>query len=701
MIVSDIFNRKKSRFCLWLPGKTNPVPQLIIGIFSYGNPNTLSNKKIFDLTETITGLWEIDATKCNLIDGTVYHYWFKVTDGVSGNNGSSILVTDPFALTVDWRLLADPITGYHDVDRDPASVILFKGSELHACDINGGTIDWAQWPDEITPDKLNLPNNSQLAIYELPAQWIKQDEEKDISTEIGIGTFQDVLAMIDGKQYSPNFGELDILGIGKKYLVDLGFNALELLPIQDSWRTRTWGYATSNYLAPDYDLGKPEEYSSSESTKSLVTLIGTCHANNIRFFIDVVLSFAQHGPLENINFDDFYVAQAQNYTSANAEQRSSRPNEIRQNWGGNLFRYIVQKQNIYDPVSGNTVTITPARQFMLSFINRWINDFHIDGIRMDSLESIANWDFMQQFKDFSRSTYQNRWQNQANGDKHILVVGEELSVPLNYLSPYPSNNPNNKKVVDGLWNEKFKARVRKVILGQQHGEDISFEDTIRKLIDCRNLGFHDCTEAINYITSHDVGGLNNERLCDYLNNNNVVFKEKKIILAFCCLFTAVGIPMSLAGEEFADQSDLSRDYPYKMIDPVNYSRLQYALDNRNDPEQKWRVNIYETVSRLAKLRTSHPALANNETDFIHFDFNEGKRIIAWVRGFKNTTDIVITVANFSDWGSPDVFNSKYFVNNWPQTPPNKNWYEVTQGRSAPYAGMESIIPWEAKVYVLQ
>ena len=84
-------------------------------------------------------------------------------------------------------------------------------------------------------------------------------------------------------------------------------------------------------------------------------------------------------------------------------------------------------------------------------------------------------------------------------------------------------------------------------------------------------------------------------------------KEKRIKLAFVCLLTAVGIPMILAGEEFADQHDLF-DQPGwvsqsggKQIDPVKFSRLP----DRSDPDQPMRCRIFNYVARLVKLRTSH------------------------------------------------------------------------------------------------
>src|SRR5215475_5054002 len=94
-------------------------------------------------------------------------------------------------------------------------------------------------------------------------------------------------------------------------------------------------------------------------------------------------------------------------------------------------------------------------------------------------------------------------------------------------------------------------------------------------------------------------------------------REKRIQLAFVCLMTAVGIPMILAGEEFADQHDLFDENGNvtegggKQVDPVDFSRA-------NEPMRK---QILAYVSTLVHLRTEHAALGLNDCEFIHRDFD--------------------------------------------------------------------------------
>lgn len=152
--------------------------------------------------------------------------------------------------------------------------------------------------------------------------------------------------------------------------------------------------------------------------------------------------------------------------------------------------------------------------------------------------------------------------------------------------------------------------------------------------------------------------------------------------------------MIFAGDEFADQHDLGTGNPAKQRDAVNYERV----------EEPWRRRVFDYVSRLVKFRTTSAALSVNDTDFIHVDFNDNKRVICWRRGQPNTDQLVVVVANFSDYGTTNPHDSRaeYRVPNWSATSPIKKWCEITQQRDVPLAWVarEPIFPWEAKVYTL-
>lgn len=663
---AHLFALRAHAFVLWRPAASPVAPRLVIGRFQPGNPPSLADRQTHDLAPVAghPDLWLVEAAACGLVDGQVYHYWFEVPDSSPGHAGVPVLVTDPFATTVDWRLMARE-------DEAPAAVIRLRQGRLVTCDPGGEEV-----PAVAPLTGARAPANNRLVIYELPTSWAKINPHGD--PQVGVGTFRDVLALVDAAAGGANFAGVDALAPGRSHLEALGVNALELLPIADSFVEREWGYATSNYFAPDHDLGFPDGHATPTPGTDLAALVEACHARGIRFIVDVVMAFGTRAPWERVNIDEFHVDPAR--SPHDPETQQSGGQGTRDGFGGRLWRYG-RFVEACDPIDLARRQLVPARQLMKLHLLRWMHDVGVDGFRLDSVNNVASWDFVQEFRDLARGT----WVARGGDPATMIVVGEELSVPIALVT---------QARLDGLWNERFKHLVRAAVLGQAAEGTSGFEDTVRKMIDCRAIGFRDLAEAVNYVGSHDVEGFRNERLFDFLRNNGVVFTEERIKLAFACLLTAVGIPMVFAGDEFADRHDLEVKHPPKQRDPVNFGRLA-------DP---FRRRVFDHVARLVRLRTSNDALAVNDTDVIHVDVGGDRRVIAWRRGRPGAADQVVVIANFSDFGTAHAGrpDAEYRVHGWPATPPGRRWREVTQERDVPpeWAGREPIFPWEAKVYAL-
>lgn len=688
-MVSDLLERKKTGFPLWRPAVTDPPPRLVLGRLVAGNPPDFELLREAEL-RPVAGhpdLFEVSLAELGLPEEQVYHYWFEVTDANPASAARPrILCTDPTAWTVDWRLLAPRLPApFGEDDRDPAGVVKVSGGALVPCDPGGELPDFAG--DAALE---SLPPNHRLVIYELPTTWTRFEDVDELRVSVAVGRFRDVRAMIDGGPPPPRFSAASPLGPGRGHLAELGANALELLPPADSFVDREWGYATSNYFAADHDLGFPQGHTSPTATSDLADLIRTCHQHGIRFFTDMVMAFATRASTANVNFLDFHVQLG----AGDPEESDGLTGERREAFGGDLFKYRFRTES-YDPITGGRLELVPARRLMRTHLVRWMRDFRIDGIRLDSVKNFASWDFAQELKDHARELWRARCAEQglsgAAADARFLVAGEELAVPLGLIT---------QGRLDALWNEKFKHYLRAALLGETHPDQPGFEATVHRLVDCRGFGFRDGAECINYLTSHDVEGVRNERLVDFLRNNGVADAddavegelEKRIKLAFACLLTAVGIPMIFAGEEYADEHDLRTAHPPKQVDTLNFER-------RDEP---WRRRIFDQVVRLVALRKTADALCVNDTRFLHTDFDVGKRVLVWQRGRDGVDDPVVVLANFSGFGTPDPFRpgAEYVVPAWPAAPPGRAWREVTRDRPAPDAGREPVFPWEAKVYTL-
>jgi pullulanase len=725
--VSDILARRENHFVLWCPAPPANPPELIIGQIRNGNPPTFQQiarqamQQAMNTNGAIEGLWHLEAGTLGLTEGETYHYWFEVDNTLTGHG--RVQTTDPLAFAVDYRLypLANPSIVH------PASVIGWAGGKLVPHDPNGERGQIVVAPFE------KLPSNSQMVIYELPTAWSIATGGDEF--ERAVGTFRDVHALVKTDVEAMNFPELKVARLDPPYLVQLGVNAVELLPPSDSVYAREWGYGTSHYLAPDYELGYPEGHLSPTSNQDLTALINSCHARGIRIFLDVVLGFMKEEPYRRIGFDDFYLENPEKHSqdpdAFNSRQGGGK--QFRNPYGGSSPRYAKMKTT-YDPISGQVKEISPARQHMLTFLTRWMQDFKIDGIRMDSVENVANWDFIEQFKDTAHEQFAKRYPAAgADAKNKFLVIGEELEMPRELLTQHR---------LDGLWNERFQIFMRAALIGENARtlHEPSFEWTVRRAIDCQIDGL-DGKQVVNYLTSHDVEGRRKERLYNQMESvvslatSETLFNRsdiedgvraeiqgegrkpvdeevrqradqiimhkarlRRIKLGFVCLLTALGIPMILAGEEFGDQHDLFDRHGNvtheggKQVDPVNFGRF-------DEPDRR---QLFDYVAQLVKLRTTHPALSINDINFFHVDFQEGKRVVVWRRGSNN--DPVIVVANFSDFTTPHALRpgAEYFVPNWPDTPAGRHWVEVTQGRHLITGrhDREAIFAWEAKIYRL-
>lgn len=458
--------------------------------------------------------------------------------------------------------------------------------------------------------------------------------------------------------------------------------------------------APAHYFAPDYDLGGPKHNASTD----FGALAQHCLNSNIRLINDTVMAFG-YDSYKHINFSAFHVSTTSHRYSHDWEEAHNSEDDawlkpedrdksgLRNSYGGSLWRYITTHLT-WNVFNGNEATLACARAFHKAHLAWWMSKFHLGGFRLDSVNNVANWDFVREFRADAREHFRSWYGTSGDPDDYFLVIGEELDMPIDIVKG--ENRP-----LDAIWNEEFQRRLRCVIVGWSYGEDTgsaasNFKWTVRKLIDCTQMNlwtfdkhFDSGLQAINYITSHDTEGNKKERLYNYLKEWRLTDQEvlQRCKLAFVCLLTAVGIPMIFSGEEFCDEGDQQFVHPYKQRDPVNWER-------KNDP---WRSELFQFVRILVELRKSSQALTNldkNSVDFIWSDPTDG-RVQSWIRKSASGEHMVAVIANFSDATYPN----RYDINTW-STPANRKWSNVITHDQAPDAGHERLEPWDVKVYNL-
>lgn len=140
-------------------------------------------------------------------------------------------------------------------------------------------------------------------------------------------------------------------------IVDLGYNTIQLMAVQEHPYYGSFGYQVANFFAVSSRFGTPDE---------LKALIDTAHGMGIRVIMDIVHSHAVNNEVEGLSrFDGSYD---QYFYPGNRGFHSL--------WGSRCFDY--GKHEVLN--------------FLLSNCKYWLEEFHFDGYRFDGITSMLYWD---------------------------------------------------------------------------------------------------------------------------------------------------------------------------------------------------------------------------------------------------------------------------------------------------------------------
>ena len=431
---------------------------------------------------------------------------------------------------------------------------------------------------------------------------------------------------------------LNFVELGRElapYCKDMGYTHIELLPIMEHPYEPSWGYQVTGYYAPTHRFGTPQQ---------LMEFVDICHQNGLGVILDWVPA---HFPKDLYGLYEFDGTCCYELQDPLMREHAE--------WGTRIFDYGRGE----------------VASFLISNVIFWLEQYHVDGIRVDAVASML-------YLDYNRREYHpNRYGGKENLEAidflrklnaaafeefpQVLMIAEESTAfPMITKPGFDGGLGFLYKWNMGWMNDMLQYMSMDPLWRKGSHNNLTFTMT------------YAYSENFILPISHDevVYGK-----CSMLNKMPGSYDEKFANLRTFYGFMAAhpGKKLSFMGNEFAQFDE------WKYASGLDWQLLGYERHQQ----------MQDFVKTLNHFYLDHPAFWQNDTDWTGFQWlqadDRDNSVVAFRRVDRQGRDIVV-VCNFCP-----VLREGYLMG-----VPKPYWYEPVLTSSDPKFGGDGVMPTVAK-----
>lgn len=381
------------------------------------------------------------------------------------------------------------------------------------------------------------------------------------------------------------------------YVKTLGFTHIELLPITEHPLDISWGYQTTGYFAPTSRHGSPDDFR---------YFVDLCHQNDIGVILDWVPA---HFPKDSFALGRFDGTPLY-------EHEDPRKGEHR-DWGTLIYNY-----------SRNEV-----KNFLLSSAFFWLEEFHLDGLRVDAVASMLYLDYSREANEWIPNMYGGnenleaidflRHMNAVTHEQHpgtVIMAEESTSWPQVTRPTWTGGLGFSMKWNMGWMHDILHYMQEQPIHRSYHHDQLTF-GLLYAFTENFILPFsHD--EVV-----HGKGSLLNKMPGDEWQ------RFANLRLLYTLMFTYPGKKLLFMGCEFGQGTEWSvnRDLDWYVLDYAHHRGVQTLVKDLN--------HLYKTHSALYQYDFDHQG-------FEWIDCHDYQQSIISYRR-KSASEDLIVILNFT------------------------------------------------------